>query len=194
MRFSLPTLALSLLSISSLATADITSALATTTAEIADPTPAAVGAAPGAGLFGYSYSGCYNETTGYANAGGVRAINTGSMISNNSQTTESCLTFCKGNNYQYCGIEYGRECWGGTYISSLSKKLDESNCSIGCGGNNTEICGGRLTLSLYNMSKESGSSGSSSSGGEKGAGVKEVAGAVGAVLLAGAMGAAFSLF
>ncbi|PNS20725.1 Kremen protein 1 [Sphaceloma murrayae] len=190
MHLSLSALALTFLSLSSFATADITSALATTTAEIADPTPAAAGSAPGAGLFGYEYAGCYNETTGYANAGGVRALNGGSMNSNNSQTTESCLTFCKGNSYQYCGIEYGRECWGGPYLSSLSKKLDESNCSIGCGGNNTEVCGGRLTLSLYNMSK----TGSSGSGSKEGAATKDIAGAIGAVLLAGLMGAAFSLF
>ncbi|KAG8629220.1 hypothetical protein KVT40_003085 [Elsinoe batatas] len=192
MRFSLSTLTISFLSLTPLVTADITSALATTTAEIANPTPAPSGAAPGEGALGYSYVGCYNETTGFSNAGGVRALNSGSMISNNSQTTLSCLTFCKGNSYQYCGLEYGRECWGGKYLSSLTTKLDESNCSIGCGGNNSQVCGGRLTLSLYNVTGEG--SGGSGSGGQSGAGVKEVAGAVGAIVLAGLMGGMFVAF
>ncbi|KAF4547462.1 WSC domain-containing protein 5 [Elsinoe fawcettii] len=186
MRFSLSAIAISLLSLTPLVIADITSALATTTAEIVDPTPAPSGAVPGAGAFGYTYVGCYNETTGFANAGGVRAVNSGSMIANNTQTTLSCLTFCHGNSYQYCGLEYGRECWGGKYISSLTKKLEEVNCSIGCAGNNSQVCGGRLALTLFNITGDSSA--------QKGAGVKEVAGAVGAIALAGFMGIVFVAF
>ena len=53
-------------------------------------------------------------------------------------------------------------CWCSNYLSALSTQLPASNCSLACVGNNTELCGGYLTLNLYNLtSKKAGSSGSS---------------------------------
>ncbi|KAF2152462.1 WSC-domain-containing protein [Myriangium duriaei CBS 260.36] len=183
MHLSLPTLLLPLLALP-FVTADITSAVATTTATdyLAGPTPAASNAVFAPGVLDYQYIGCYNETTQFP--GGNRALEDGGMQTNNSQTVEACLTFCHGNGYKFCGIEYGRECWGGRYLSTLSAKLPTSNCSTGCVGNLTQFCGGYLTLTMYNITSTSA----------KGAGAREVASAIGAVVLAGALGAAFSVF
>lgn len=74
---------------------------------------------------------------------------------------------------QYAGLEYGkerlsneastvtdegsagRECWCGAYLSALSEKLNDSNCIYACDGNASEVCGGQLTLSLYNLTSTS---------------------------------------
>ncbi|GAM85716.1 hypothetical protein ANO11243_037240 [Dothideomycetidae sp. 11243] len=190
-----------LLVLAPLAAADASTTASSTTATgpsttatnyLAGPTPALAGAVHAAGEFGYTYIGCYNETTGYP--GGNRALMDGSMLSNNSQTVDSCLLFCHGNGYEYCGIEYGRECWGGHYLSTLSALLPDFNCSYGCVGNLSEFCGGSLTLTTYNLTGSASGSSSSSKGGKTGAAVREVASAIGAVVLAGALGAAFSVF
>ena len=56
-------------------------------------------------------------------------------------------------------------CWCSNYLSARSAQLPESNCSRSFVGNDTELSGGYLTLSLYNLtSKKAGSSGSSTKG------------------------------
>ncbi|THW96498.1 WSC-domain-containing protein [Aureobasidium pullulans] len=123
----------------------------------------AVAASIAAGSNGYSYVGCWNETTGIEGTAGARALSGGKMESVDTATVEACLEYCGASNYQYAGLEYAQECWCSNYISSLSTQLEESNCSLACKGNDTELCGGYLTITLYNLtSKKSGSSGSSS--------------------------------
>ncbi|KAI4846348.1 hypothetical protein E4T44_05114 [Aureobasidium sp. EXF-8845] len=106
--------------------------------------------------------GCYNETVGVEGTTGARALTSGKMETGNDTTVAACLQYCGDSNYQFAGLEYSKECWCGNYLSALSTQLPSSNCSLACVGNNTEICGGYLTLSLYNLtSKKAGSSGSS---------------------------------
>lgn len=53
---------------------------------------------------------------------------------------------------QYAALQLGNECWCGSKLSVLSEKLNESSkCTQPCSGNSSEVCGGQLTLSLYNM-------------------------------------------
>jgi len=52
-------------------------------------------------------------------------------------------------------MEYGRECWGSPYLSSLSNPLSDSKCNIACEGNSSELCGGSLTITLYNLTDKS---------------------------------------
>lgn len=152
-----------------------------------------------AGTNGYTYAGCWNETTGVEGTTGARALSGGKMVqlsqdtpsirhtilihtqeSNDTATVTSCLEYCGASNYQYAGLEYAQEyvqwrktgqkailttrrCWCSNYFSALSTQLPESNCSLACKGNDTELCGGYLTITLYNLtSKSSGSSSSSS--------------------------------
>ncbi|KAL2357763.1 WSC domain-containing protein [Cryomyces antarcticus] len=100
---------------------------------------------PGAG--NYAYAGCYNETTLIAGTSGARALAQGKMEANDTMTVATCLAFC---GTRYAGLEYGRECWCSENLSALSNKLPDTNCSIPCQGNNSEVCGGALTLTLYN--------------------------------------------
>jgi hypothetical protein len=75
----------------------VASAQATTTASIAG------------GTNGYSYAGCWNETTSVAGTNGVRALSGGKMESNDTATVSSCLAYCGASNYQYAGLEYAQE-------------------------------------------------------------------------------------
>lgn len=118
---------------------------------------------------GYSYYGCYNETTGFNQAGNVRAL-AGNMVcflahpqdqplaslhlerilkltflletSSDSMTVASCMAFCASS--AFAGLEYGRECWCGGTLNADSSKLDDKTCSLRCSGDQNEICGGHL--------------------------------------------------
>ncbi|KAK7516053.1 WSC domain-containing protein [Phyllosticta citriasiana] len=109
---------------------------------------------PAPGTSGFTYAGCWNETTGYAQGGSVRALAGGSMASDTALTAAKCFEFC-GTGSQYAGLEYGQECWCAPYLSALSTQLPESACDIPCKGANKTACGGSLTLTLYNRTGKS---------------------------------------
>ncbi|KAK3116471.1 hypothetical protein LTR53_003135 [Teratosphaeriaceae sp. CCFEE 6253] len=123
---------------------------------IVNPTTAAPSATALAASNGYAYVGCWNETVGVANSAGARALTGGMTSANNTMTVSSCLKYCSqgynGATMQYAGLEYGRECYCGAYLSSFSEKLNETaRCVYACNGNGSEVCGGALALTLYNL-------------------------------------------
>lgn len=69
-------------------------------------------------------------------------------------TIQSCLSYCAPS--QYAGLEYGRECYCGEYLSPFSHELDDKErCVFACDGNGSEVCGGSLALTLYNRTASS---------------------------------------
>lgn len=59
---------------------------------------------------------------------------------------KSCATSCEGS--AYFGTQFGEEC----YCSSGSDELDslgEATCNMECSGDDSETCGGRLAISVY---------------------------------------------
>ncbi|KAI4121620.1 MAG: hypothetical protein LQ338_006265 [Usnochroma carphineum] len=93
------------------------------------------------GNVNFTYTACWAEPTS------GRALQT-LVKANDSMTVEMCLSACY--NYQYAGIEYGRECWCDNSIASTSAQApDQSQCNKKCPGDSTEICGAGLRLSLY---------------------------------------------
>lgn len=192
---------LSALALFSLASAQTSTA----TAGDSSPSTASSDSTPGAGSHGYTYIGCYNETTSIAGAGGVRALAGGEMvtlfsypapvlirlltvepqISNTTQTTETCLNYCAAASMQYAGLEYGQECWCSPYLNTLSAQLNASACNLACLGNSSEICGGSLKISLYNLTGKASSK-------KSGAATNAVSWryGLGAGMLAAALGAA----
>ncbi|EWC45780.1 hypothetical protein DRE_05117 [Drechslerella stenobrocha 248] len=103
-----------------------------------------------AGSDGYRYLGCYNETLDITND---RAIYGGNVTRTKDMTVGKCLAACKAmsSTYEYAGLEYTNECWCGPYLSELSEKLNDSRCDLGCVSNNSEACGGSLTVSVYKL-------------------------------------------
>ncbi|KAL1646435.1 hypothetical protein SLS58_003395 [Diplodia intermedia] len=100
------------------------------------------------GSKGYEYAGCWNETQGFTQGGGVRALSGGTINATDKMTPEVCFDLCDGS--QFAGLEYGRD----PYLSSLSTELPEGACGIPCKANETEACGGSWALSLYNRTSD----------------------------------------
>lgn len=74
-------------------------------------------------------------------------------------TASDCLAYCSqginGQTMQYAGLEYGRECYCAPTLNSASEKLNDTKCMYACNGNASELCGGALTLTLYNLTSDS---------------------------------------
>ncbi|KAF3078731.1 hypothetical protein TWF569_011067 [Orbilia oligospora] len=119
-----------------------------------DPKPTLV---IGQGSLGYVYLGCYNETLDITND---RAIYGGNVTKSTGMTVQKCLEACKARNYNYAGLEYTSECWCGPYLSDLSQRLEDTQCDLGCAGNNSEACGGALRVSVYKLESNSAVRGS----------------------------------
>ncbi|KAH8815901.1 WSC domain-containing protein [Xylogone sp. PMI_703] len=89
----------------------------------------------------FVYAGCYQDPYN------ARALVFDTGLDSSSMTQETCIAFCKGNNYRYAGLEDGGECFCGSAING--PKLDDAECSTPCSGNPDEMCGGNLILSIY---------------------------------------------
>ncbi|KAK4111834.1 WSC-domain-containing protein [Canariomyces notabilis] len=109
---------------------------------------------------GYTYHGCYNETTGLPGTSGSRALYGGTnAVRPGQMTVEGCWEICRtgagdsnggtSGKFKYAGLEYARECWCAQSLSSLSAKLPDSECNLPCEGNTTQACGGMLKLTVY---------------------------------------------
>ncbi|KAJ6789799.1 hypothetical protein PWT90_02350 [Aphanocladium album] len=85
--------------------------------------------------------GCWTEVTN-----GPRALSD-STYADDKMTLESCATFCR--NYNYFGVEYGRECYCGNVLSSGSQQAAQQDCSFICPGDGSEYCGAGNRLELY---------------------------------------------
>lgn len=94
----------------------------------------------GSGPVSYSYVGCYTDDV---NSRTLPAATN----SDNNMTLSECSNFCSG--YQYFGTEYTTQCFCGTTLSSSSTEAAETDCSMPCGGDSTETCGGPNRLSVY---------------------------------------------
>ncbi|KAL8855001.1 MAG: hypothetical protein Q9221_000197 [Calogaya cf. arnoldii] len=97
----------------------------------------------------YSHIGCYSEATqGRALSGKTPVIPAGGT------TLESCEASCQG--YEYFGVEFANECYCGNTINagSVRQASDDVNingCSMLCGGNQAEYCGGPNRIDMYQL-------------------------------------------
>ncbi|KAL0465426.1 WSC domain-containing protein [Neurospora intermedia] len=129
------------------------------TLSLSSPTTATIAAGTD---YGYKYIGCYNETTagvsgtGGGGGGGTRALYGGiNEVLPGVMTVGKCLGFCKGGmdkkGYRFAGLEYSRECWCASQIFSLSAKVADAECDLPCDGDESQICGGSLRISVYDL-------------------------------------------
>ncbi|KAI0697984.1 copper radical oxidase [Cytidiella melzeri] len=89
----------------------------------------------------FSYVGCYVD-----NAFG-RIFNT-EIPDNQNLTIQGCVETCVSQNFTVAGTEFGVQCFCGTeLVNGAVPAID--GCSMGCGGNATEACGGPNQLSVY---------------------------------------------
>lgn len=88
----------------------------------------------------FTYTACYIDS-------GPRTLSK-LILANDRMNVETCLQAC--SEYNYVGLEYGRECWcDNVLLSSASPSADERECNMPCAGSSLEICGNGNRLSLY---------------------------------------------
>ncbi|PMD34140.1 WSC-domain-containing protein [Hyaloscypha variabilis F] len=88
----------------------------------------------------FKYAGCFKDLSA------PRALLFSGPNTQN-MTVETCVAFCKGNDYEYAGLEYYTECFCGASVNG--PQVDESYCSFPCGGNQSETCGGNDYINIY---------------------------------------------
>ena len=109
----------------------------------------------------YNYIGCYSEApTGRALSGKYIATPAA------GGTIEYCQSACQG--YTYFGMEFSNECYCGNTINAGSVAQTSTDpatngCSMLCGGNSTEYCGGGNRLNMYEVAAIASSSSSTTS-------------------------------
>jgi WSC domain len=88
----------------------------------------------------WTYYGCANETAGRALSSAATAAP--------DMTIEKCQSFCLSNSLPVAGVEYSTECFCGTGLNPGSA-VNQTGCSMPCGGNSAQTCGGPSRLSVY---------------------------------------------
>ncbi|CAG8804982.1 24550_t:CDS:2 [Cetraspora pellucida] len=89
------------------------------------------------------YNGCFQDNP-YC---GRRLLN-GTLNENIHMTIDSCINFCKNKGYTFAGLEIGSQCFCGNEYEPI-RRLGDDYCSSSCIFNSSQICGGPLTLSIY---------------------------------------------
>ncbi|CAG8557172.1 8112_t:CDS:2, partial [Acaulospora morrowiae] len=92
-----------------------------------------------------SYKGCFKDSP-YCN---VRRLD-GIQFEEQSMTVDMCTKYCSQKNYKYAGLEEATQCFCGNSYDSFTA-LGSEDCGSSCGGNSSQICGGPLTLSIYEV-------------------------------------------
>nr|XP_019047974.1 hypothetical protein I302_04595 [Kwoniella bestiolae CBS 10118]OCF26904.1 hypothetical protein I302_04595 [Kwoniella bestiolae CBS 10118] len=80
----------------------------------------------------------------------------GSFTIDYANTIESCLARCDAGGYPIAGIEYGNQCFCGSYLSNGASLSTPATCAVACPGNNAQTCGGYYAMSLYVSTKLNG--------------------------------------
>jgi hypothetical protein len=93
---------------------------------------------------GWGYMGC--GTDDYYNR-----ILTGANTAKDDMTNEQCVAFCEGKGFSIAGTEYSKECYCGNSIPDSGAPIPgvPGNCKMECAGDESQMCGGGGTITLY---------------------------------------------
>lgn len=97
------------------------------------------------GVNGYHSLGCYTDSQT------ARTLGTYLPVSDGIVFVRGCTEMCQQQGFAYCGVEYGKECYGGSAILNGAQKADPATCDMRCTGNSTEKCGGSNRINLYQV-------------------------------------------
>ncbi|GAB1311342.1 WSC domain-containing protein [Madurella fahalii] len=95
----------------------------------------------------FEYFGCFTDK------GDERGLR-GRVTYDPAMTLEKCASACSG--YSYFGVEFGSQCYCGTYLEDSSVERPQAECSMRCGGDYNNVCGDadRLNVFVSNDCKE----------------------------------------
>ncbi|KAI9349631.1 WSC domain-containing protein [Obelidium mucronatum] len=89
---------------------------------------------------GFQFYGCYEDIT-------WNRLIPNRLASRQDMTVALCAQLATAAGYKVFGVEWSVECWGSNgwaYTPSSS-----NNCNMRCGGDESQLCGGSLALSVY---------------------------------------------
>merc|ERR1719355_206062 len=104
------------------------------------PAPSAAASAP---VVGWSYSGCFADSRDRVMTG-IKLAN----IGNHQVTNTKCVAYCESRGFSMAGTEYGGQCFCANSLSP-STPVDDGKCDMPCEGDESQTCGGGMTLSVY---------------------------------------------
>jgi hypothetical protein len=68
----------------------------------------------------------------------------------NTITIDQCVRFCREGNFVYAGLETMVQCYcDNTYDEG--QRVETEHCSASCPGNNSQLCGGSWSISIYDV-------------------------------------------
>ncbi|KAF8259546.1 copper radical oxidase [Lactarius quietus] len=92
---------------------------------------------------GWKYGGCWED-----NVNGGRVFQNQNP-DNQALTIESCVQSCASQGFTLAGAEFSVQCFCGDNLVEGSVIAPNTDCSMPCGGNAAESCGGPNRLSVY---------------------------------------------
>ncbi|QUC17769.1 uncharacterized protein UV8b_02010 [Ustilaginoidea virens] len=98
---------------------------------------------------GWAYQGCYVDVG--------RTINQADTA-DAQMTNQKCTQFCFAKGLPYAGTEYSSQCFCGSQLATGGVEAAAADCSMACGGNGTQPCGGPNRLTLWKSSQVTGPS------------------------------------
>ncbi|KAH6711234.1 hypothetical protein BKA61DRAFT_613337 [Leptodontidium sp. MPI-SDFR-AT-0119] len=123
-----------------LVTSYVTESATEWTTVTVDPPKATSGSAVAPG---WSYKGCFADTKDRVMTG-IKLAN----IGNHEVTNTKCVAYCESKGFSMAGTEYGGQCFCSNSLT-ISTSVDEAKCNMPCEGDNKQVCGGGMTLSVY---------------------------------------------
>jgi hypothetical protein len=93
---------------------------------------------------GWSYKGCFSDQRFNRVLSGIQFANVGQ----HAVTNTKCVAYCENAGFSMAGTEYAGQCFCGNELVG-SGAVDESQCAMPCEGDESQTCGGSLTLSVY---------------------------------------------
>ncbi|KAK3103053.1 hypothetical protein FSP39_016093 [Pinctada imbricata] len=94
-----------------------------------------------AGKF-YNYIGCYKDHI-------PRVLNGYELKGSKTMTPKSCVSMCKNRHFKFAGVQFSQECFCGNSLGTTLQP--EKECNMACSGDNNQMCGGSMRLSVYHV-------------------------------------------
>ncbi|KAJ3067414.1 hypothetical protein HDU98_009369, partial [Podochytrium sp. JEL0797] len=114
----------------------------TTTSAVVAPTPAP---STSVTIPGWRYAGCVEDSKWpYGNR--VLPVK---IQDHHDMTVDKCAQYAADAGYKMFGVEWRQECWVGNAFEYPPYNLNSDMCKMSCYGDETQICGGPLALSMY---------------------------------------------
>jgi hypothetical protein len=95
----------------------------------------------------FDYLGCYTDHVEQ------RSL-TGKATSDSAMTLAMCAAAC--SDYPYFGVEYSTQCYCGTQLEGTAEKRPQIECSMRCGGEPNQVCGGADRVNIFHSAQRTG--------------------------------------